>query len=198
MELTEKAVEILGLKDGDNIENVVRELTEKAAKADDLEKQIDELNENAEALAEEKTELEKQLKESKKDSKGKVLVSEDAFNELKEQAKEGSEALKQLTRRDAEEAVELAIKDGRIAPKQRESMVKLAINDRDTFNEIIENASKIIDFNERGSNQNGQDGDDLDNAVKAKMKEDKISYSEAYNIVVRENKELADSYIKKG
>lgn len=56
-----------------------------------------------------------------------------------------------LARRDAETAVDEAIREGKLLPAQRETSAKFALNDAEGFKAFIAGQPKVVEFGERGS-----------------------------------------------
>ena len=92
-------------------------------------------------------ELKKQLKQ--KETKVDETIDEltDEVNEKLEQAekmKELQNTVNELVKDKAEATVDKFIQEGKIAPAQRETALKLCLSDNDTFMSLYENARPIV------------------------------------------------------
>ena len=92
-------------------------------------------------------------------------------------------------------------KDGKFLPKQKDALISfvrsLSEKQRDQFSNLVTNLPKNSLFTEKGSAGAPVDttaAARIDTAVKAKMKDTKMKYSEALKVVLSEDKSLAAEY----
>ena len=93
-------------------------------------------------------ELRKQLKEKESEVDNTIDNLQDEVNEKVAQAekmKELQDTVNQLVQDKAEATVDKFIQQGKIAPAQRETALKLCLSDNDTFLEFYENAKPIVE-----------------------------------------------------
>lgn len=99
-----------------------------------------------------------------------------------------------------ERLVDGAIAKGKILPRQREQIYRLAINDFDATQAFLNEAKAVIDLQERGiaGNSDTDAGGDakaeLDQAIKGYMTENKCAYAEALSAVSKRNPTLWTRY----
>jgi len=93
-------------------------------------------------------ELQKQLKEKESEVDNTIDHLNGAVNEKLKQAekmKELQETVNELVKDKAEATVDKFIQQGKIAPAQRDTALKLCLSDNDTFLEFYENAKPIVE-----------------------------------------------------
>ena len=93
-------------------------------------------------------ELRKQLKEKESEVDNTIDNLQDEVNEKVAQAekmKKLQDTVNQLVQDKAEATVDKFIQQGKIAPAQRETALKLCLSDNDTFLEFYENAKPIVE-----------------------------------------------------
>jgi phage I-like protein len=139
--------------------------------------------------------------------RGKVItMSEAEAKALREKADQGAKAFAELETMRAEKTAEKHIlsesnKEGRFLPKQKPALAtfmrSLSETQRDQFQTLISGMPRAsLSFKELGDGgkQENDVVSEVDTAVKAKMTELKLSYSDALKKVFAEDKKLAQRY----
>lgn len=163
-----KLSETLGLKEAkeEDILNKVKETMGDAQKFSEIKKDL-ELSEDASI-----EDITAKLKEIKEEGEGKVTLSEQEVKQLKESAKLGHEASTKLKEMEADKAVDGAMRVGKIAPKQKDWAKNYALSDAEGFKKFVENAPKVVEFKETGSQGEGEEETPKDEAgMRAKLNE---------------------------
>ena len=146
--------------------------------------------------------------EFKMNEKGEVIMTSEQAKILTSKANAGYEANKKLEMSEVKimsDKLTCSEKnsEGKILPKDSEKvfsfMLELTEAQRKTFAELVNSIPSSQLFSEKGSGQvsEGSAVKEIELKVKTMMSEDKaLSYSEAVITVCKENKELADRYVK--
>lgn len=97
----------------------------------------------------------KEIEELRKQLQAKEGEVDDTINDLEnevneklnqaEKMKELQATVDELLKDKAEATVDTFIRQGKIAPAQRETALKLCLSDNDTFRELYENAKPIVE-----------------------------------------------------
>ena len=119
---------------------------------------FDELKEKYEKVIEEKNDKINELNKSNEIIKEKMETTVDNLNdevklklEQSERLTELNKQVEELMRDKAEATVDKFITEGKILPAQKDTALKLCINDNDTFMELYENAKPIVETKTRHS-----------------------------------------------
>jgi len=183
-ELREK----LSLSEDDNVLEFVDGLLESDAKVKELSEEVEELK--AYQLTAEKLEV----------KVAKFEETEKALNEkieaLKELAELGKKAQIELKEKEADSRVQKALEDKKITPAQVEAFKKLALNDSVMFDEIVGNATEVIDDEEVGSSGNEPEPETFEKACKEYATANKVSFNEAVKVISKDKPELFKKYRK--
>jgi hypothetical protein len=133
------------------------------------------------------------LQKEKEDLNVKLKAAEDKNAELEKLQKEIEEQKKADLQTEAEEFVAKIIKDGKLLPKFKDDKITDYISKAGDdarlklFKEDLESRDKVINLGEL-KDENGEvvstdienlSSDEIDNAIKVKMKKDNVSYEEA-------------------
>ena len=191
----------LGLKEDATIEAVkgkIAELGKSSVSFKEINKALELKEDAVEAdIVLKLSEVIKEAKDLKETKSGTVTLSEAEVKTLKEDAKAGKEAARQLAEDRAGAAVEKALSEGKIVPAQKAWALKEAARDLKAFNEFVASAQKVLSTEETGT----EDGKLLKAAEKidAKIKELReknsgLSYKDALRKVLSENKDLEKEY----
>lgn len=186
--MDQKIHEILELKEDGNVAEAVKELKDKAAKADEQVKNLTKATEKVKTLETQVKELTDKLEKSKPKD-GEVKLTETELKELKDGMAAGIEAQKKLARNEAEKLIDKALSEGKLIPVQRESMIERALKDPDWTKDFLSNASKVIDFKEHGSAGDGLNDStaSLVKKIEAYAAEKKIGFTEAKRQLKEQN-----------
>jgi len=211
MELTEQLIEILNLKEGDDIVESVKKLTENNA---EFEKKVQNQNTEIEGLNSKIKEQETKIQDFEKkltDQDDDQTVSLKEFNELTETVKKLTEDNTKLNNtiqlREAEKVIEGYVYNsktgkGKILPKNKPEWVKLYLADNEGIKAMLENMPDVISFEEQGSDGKGREIDndpsiEITKRAKELMSKDQnLSLQEAHKQVLEEDSELAEAYEK--
>ena len=109
------------------------------------EKIIEEKNEEINTLEQTVEETKKQVDATVNNLKDEVQAKLEANEKLIQMQKD----IEELVRDKAEATVDTFIQQGKILPAQRETALKLCLNDNDTFMELYRNSQPIIDLKPR-------------------------------------------------
>lgn len=105
--------------------------------------------------------------------------------------------------RDAGEAVTKGMRTGKITPAQKDWATEYALKDKEGFDKYLENAPKIIDFKNTGSDEGDDDTGDPkvdfiaaveERAKKLNEKNPGAAYTQAFNSVTKEQPKLYNAY----
>lgn len=130
----------------------------------------------------------------------KVLLSDRAV--LKTSLTEVSETLSKFKAETATKAavekVELALKTGKILPKAKDKWLKLAQENPETYDSLVEELAPQVELEPRGAGgANAPEKGDFHAAVIKLSAEKNISYTDAMKEIQVTNPELANAYINK-
>lgn len=139
------------------IASLERELAE-AKEAQQSNDDFSEIKQKYEDLIKEKDKTIKELEKTVTETKKKVDSTVDDLNdeitqklEANEKYKELLATVEKLEKDKAEATVDAFIQQGKILPAQRETALKLCLNDNDTFMDLYRDAQPIIDVNQQKS-----------------------------------------------
>jgi len=210
MELTEQLIEILNLKEGDDIVESVKKLTENNA---EFEKKVQDQNTEIEGLNSKVKEQDSKIEEFEKKltDKGDQVISLEEFNKLEESVKKLTEDNTKLNNtvqlREAEKVIEGYVYNaktgkGKILPKNKPDWVKLYLVDPEGIKGMLEGMPDVINFEEKGSDKKDQEVDDdptieLNKRTKKLMDENKeLSFEQAQNQVLENDSDLEKRYFE--
>lgn len=121
---------------------------------------FDELKTKYENIIEEKNQTITNLETDLEKTKKKVNETVDTLNDEVQAKLDANEeyqkllaSVKELELEKAETTVDTYIKKGIILPKQRETAIKLCLNDNDTFTDLYKDAKPIVNVEEKKSNK---------------------------------------------
>jgi phage I-like protein len=178
------------------------------ASEDSILAKIDELLTSNKGLGEKVTKIEAEAKKAKeladKENSKKTLTDTEVAKKLEDSNKKVGDLEVKLNERDRDEAINKAITDGKLLPKDKEYYEKRYMADPVNVKEDLLKMSKIVDLDEKGSagkgeEQNLSDDPGTQMVVEAnkKMAESKCTFDEAVTLVCAENSKLAEAYTAK-
>lgn len=139
------------------LENRIAELEKELEEAKN-DNSFDELKQKYEKVIEEKNQKINDLTKTNEIIQEKMDTTVDNLNdevkaklEQSEKLTELNKQVEELMRDKAEATVDKFITEGKILPAQKETALKLCINDNDTFLELYENAKPIVETKTRHS-----------------------------------------------
>jgi Mu-like prophage I protein len=103
---------------------------------------------------------------------------------------------------DAVEAVDELIRKGRYIPRQRKSLIRMYLSDREAFEEMSAAQPVVMDFSTRGIGGTGEESDktpdaELNRRIQSLRKEEpKLNYADAMTKVLASDKNLKADYDK--
>lgn len=134
-----------------DLKNQIKELKEQL-KQEKANNNFDELKNKYEKLIEDKNKEISELNATVEATKKKVDLAVNDLNdevhaklEANEKLAELNRTVEELVRDKAEATVDTFIQQGKILPAQRETALKLCLNDNDTFLDLYKDAQPIID-----------------------------------------------------
>ena len=136
----------------EDYEAQIADLKQQLEEAQKPDNSLDDIKAKYEKVIEEKDQQIKELNKTVETNKKKVDTTVDDLNKEVEERLKQSEAYKDLEEKlhqmeveRAETVVDTYINKGVLLPAQRESAVKLCLNDNDTFMNLYRDAQPIID-----------------------------------------------------
>ena len=143
-------------------ETKIAELEQKLEEAlkTNEENDFNEIKNKYEKIIEEKNQTITNLETDLEKTKKKVDETVDTLNDEVQAKLDANEeqqkllaSVKELELEKAETTVDTYIKKGIILPKQRETAIKLCLNDNDTFTDLYKDAKPIVNVEEKKSNK---------------------------------------------
>jgi predicted RNase H-like nuclease (RuvC/YqgF family) len=129
---------------------------------------FDELKTKYEKVIEDKDKEIQELKANLDKTNKKVDETVDTLNDEIQQRLDANEeyqkalaTIKELETAKAETTVDTFIQQGKILPAQRETALKLCLNDNDTFMELYRDAKPIIDLSDKPKSNKVKNGERL-------------------------------------
>jgi phage I-like protein len=129
---------------------------------------------------------------------GTIMALKAGHEQSGDLAKEVNGLKTKLRKREAEEAVSAAMKEGKVTPAQKEYFLSMAEKDPAQFQAYVKIAAKQVITDEIAGGKEATGGDagaKLDALTRAKLQANKdLTYSQAFGEVQSENPELAAAY----
>lgn len=177
--MNEDIMKALELKEGADVLAAVKSLKDTASKLKDSEDEIKRLKEQIETL---------------KPKGDEVRLKESEYKMLKDGAETAIKLQEQMRKSEVEGMVEKAISEGKVAPAQKDAMVKIGLSDKDALQAVLRDAQPIIGFKEKGSGGEGKPDSNpkiaLTEQINKIVTEKKVSFSEASRMLRKEKPEL--------
>ena len=145
-----------------NVEELKQQITNLTQELEEVksENSFDELKTKYETIIEEKNKEIEELNKTVKLTQQKVDTTVNNLNDEVQAKLEANEKLMQmqkdieeLVHDKAEATVDTFIQQGKILPAQRDTALKLCLNDNDTFMDLYRNAQPIVEVKQQKSKQ---------------------------------------------